>query len=281
MAESVLIVDNDPLQRRLLENIVGKAGYETASVDGGEAALKAMLATPGTSYDCVVLDLAMPDLDGLGVLGRMRKAGLKIPVIVQTTHGDNVIAAIQAGAFDFVVRPVGFERLSVSLRNAVAARMLVSEIARLNRSRRSSPGFDSTAGDRRIPARMHSTLAPTDDVGVQQICESTRDRTAIEVPLFLDDDGSPEHFSRHGAPAGGSALNLLNNDGNVRSLEDIEVDVIRFALQHYRGQMSEVARRLRIGRSTLYRKLGGSGLGDAKRHEYVSCLAVTLATKIR
>jgi DNA-binding NtrC family response regulator len=47
----------------------------------------------------------------------------------------------------------------------------------------------------------------------------------------------------------------------VRALEDIEADAIRFAIDHYEGQMSEVARRLRIGRSTLYRKLEGLGLG--------------------
>jgi DNA-binding NtrC family response regulator len=60
------------------------------------------------------------------------------------------------------------------------------------------------------------------------------------------------------APGGAlvpGALELLDNNGDVRSLEDIEAEVIRFAITHYRGQMSEVARRLRIGRSTLYRKL--------------------------
>ena len=58
-------------------------------------------------------------------------------------------------------------------------------------------------------------------------------------------------------------LKLLNEGGNVRSLEDIEAAVIRFALAHYHGQMSEVARRLRIGRSTLYRKLDILGLAMA------------------
>jgi DNA-binding NtrC family response regulator len=56
------------------------------------------------------------------------------------------------------------------------------------------------------------------------------------------------------------ALDLLDAGGEVRSLEDIEADAIRFAISHYRGQMSEVARRLRIGRSTLYRKLDSLGL---------------------
>jgi DNA-binding NtrC family response regulator len=48
---------------------------------------------------------------------------------------------------------------------------------------------------------------------------------------------------------------MLTNGGEVRPLEELESEIIRFAISHYRGQMSEVARRLKIGRSTLYRKL--------------------------
>ncbi len=55
-------------------------------------------------------------------------------------------------------------------------------------------------------------------------------------------------------------VNLVDEAGHVRPLEEVEADAIRFALTHYRNQMSEVARRLRIGRSTLYRKLDGLGL---------------------
>ena len=87
--------------------------------------------------DCAVLDLVMPDLDGLGVLARMREAGSSIPVIVQTAHGgiDNVVSAMRAGAVDFVVKPVSPERLHVSLRNALANRALAGELQRLKRSR--------------------------------------------------------------------------------------------------------------------------------------------------
>ena len=54
---------------------------------------------------------------------------------------------------------------------------------------------------------------------------------------------------------------LIDASGQVRPLEELEAEVIRFAIARYRGQMSEVARRLRIGRSTLYRKLDDIGLG--------------------
>jgi DNA-binding NtrC family response regulator len=60
-----------------------------------------------------------------------------------------------------------------------------------------------------------------------------------------------------------SVLRLLDADGEVRALEEIECEVLRFAIAHYRGQMSEVARRLKIGRSTLYRKLDGLGPAEA------------------
>ncbi|MBN8958606.1 MAG: sigma-54-dependent Fis family transcriptional regulator, partial [Rhizobiales bacterium] len=57
-------------------------------------------------------------------------------------------------------------------------------------------------------------------------------------------------------------LFLLDAAGEVRPLADIETEAIRFAIAHYRGQMSEVARKLRIGRSTLYRKLESLGLAS-------------------
>src|SRR6476469_6356308 len=135
MSERILIVDDDPVQRRLLESMVRRAGYEVVIAEGGDAAA-AILTGPDASIDAVILDLVMPDLDGLGVLARMRTAGLAIPVIVQTAHGgiDNVVSAMRAGATDFVVKPVGAERLEVSLRNALAVKALEGELQRVKRS---------------------------------------------------------------------------------------------------------------------------------------------------
>ena len=65
--------------------------------------------------------------------------------------------------------------------------------------------------------------------------------------------GPDASIAPYGVPA--ATLPLLDPTGEVRPLEEVETEVIRFAVTHYRGQMSEVARRLRIGRSTLYRKL--------------------------
>jgi DNA-binding NtrC family response regulator len=137
MSERILIVDDDPVQRRLLDNMIRKFGYEPVVAEGGDAAVALLTGPEGARIDAVVLDLVMPDLDGLGVLARMHEAGLATPVIVQTAHGgiDNVITAMRAGAADFVVKPIGAERLQVSLRNALSASALEGELARIKRSR--------------------------------------------------------------------------------------------------------------------------------------------------
>jgi DNA-binding NtrC family response regulator len=137
MAASILIADDDAVARRLLENMVQKCGYETIVVDSGDAAIATLTAPDAPVIDAMVLDLVMPGLDGMGVLAKIREAGLTIPVIVQTAHGgiDNVVSAMRAGAQDFVVKPVGVERLQVSLRNALNASALKGELQRIRHSR--------------------------------------------------------------------------------------------------------------------------------------------------
>jgi DNA-binding NtrC family response regulator len=136
MAATILIADDDAVARRLVENMVQKCGYETVVVESGDAAI-ALLTAPDAAIDAVVLDLVMPGLDGMGVLAKIREAGLTVPVIVQTAHGgiDNVVSAMRAGAQDFVVKPVGIERLQVSLRNALNTSALKGELQRIRHSR--------------------------------------------------------------------------------------------------------------------------------------------------
>ena len=137
MAASILIADDDAVQRRLVDNMLQKCGYETIVVDNGDAAVAALMTANAPPIDAVVLDLVMPGLDGMGVLIKIREAGLNIPVIVQTAHGgiDNVVSAMRAGAQDFVVKPAGIERLQVSLRNALNASALKGELQRIRHSR--------------------------------------------------------------------------------------------------------------------------------------------------
>jgi DNA-binding NtrC family response regulator len=141
---TILIVDDDPVQCRLLEATLHKFEYETIVRDSGDAALSLLTGPDGARIDCVILDLVMPNLDGMGVLAKMRQSAINVPVIVQTAHGgiDNVVSAMRAGAVDFVVKPVGAERLHVSLRNALNASALEGELARMKKSQSGTLGFN-------------------------------------------------------------------------------------------------------------------------------------------
>ncbi len=136
MSTTILIVDDDPIQRRLLTAAVERMGHTAIAVDGGQAAIATLTGSEGDAVALLVLDLVMPDLDGLGVLARLREMERQLPVIVQTAHGgiDTVVSAMRAGAVDFVVKPASAERLQVSIENALKLGALEGEIARMKRS---------------------------------------------------------------------------------------------------------------------------------------------------
>src|SRR3984957_14872782 len=144
MSGRILVVDDDPVQCRILEGILQKSGYEPVILDNGDAALTLLAGADGARIDCVILDLVMPNLDGMGVLARLRQAANAVPVIGQPAHGgiDNVVSAMRAGAVDFVVKPVGVERLLVSLRNALNTSALEGELSRIKHSRAGTLGFN-------------------------------------------------------------------------------------------------------------------------------------------
>ena len=135
MGALILIVDDDPVQRRLLEAMIRRFGYQSETVESGEAALARLEASDRPAVNLVILDLVMPDLDGMGVLARARQRELRTPMIVQTAHGsiEAVISAMRAGALDFVVKPVGAERLQVSIKNALRVDALEGELRRATR----------------------------------------------------------------------------------------------------------------------------------------------------
>ncbi|RMF07995.1 MAG: sigma-54-dependent Fis family transcriptional regulator, partial [Alphaproteobacteria bacterium] len=135
MAKCVLIVDDDPVQRRILEEAVKAFGYDTKTAECGEDALEILTGGDSPAIALVLLDLVMPGLDGMGVLEKLRPDPAMPPVIVQTANGsiDTAISAMRAGAADFVVKPVSPERLEVSLKNALRINQLENEITRIKR----------------------------------------------------------------------------------------------------------------------------------------------------
>ena len=144
MAGPILIVDDDPVQRRLLETAVAKFGHEAVVVDGGEAALAALERPPGRDASVVILDLVMPGMNGNEVLRTMRERGFEMPVIVQTAQGgiDTVVAAMRAGAFDFVVKPASPDRLQAAIASALKVEAVGEQSRRARRPSGGAMTFD-------------------------------------------------------------------------------------------------------------------------------------------
>ena len=100
MTATVLVVDDDPVQRRLLDAMLKRFGYGVAVVEDGQAAVTLLTGPEGDAIDAIVLDLNMPGLDGMGVLAALHEREIGKPVIVQTANGsiETVVAAMRAGA---------------------------------------------------------------------------------------------------------------------------------------------------------------------------------------
>nr|WP_312160600.1 sigma-54 dependent transcriptional regulator [Brevundimonas diminuta] len=157
MAKTVLVVDDDPTQRRLIQAVLDREGYAVVHAESGGEAIDRL--TKGGGADVVLLDLVMPGLSGMEALAEMRTAGVATPVIVLTANGgiETVVKAMQAGAQDFFVKPVGPDRLLVGVRNALQMTQLTAEIGRLKKRAAGRTSFDDMVGDSE-PMRMVKAL---------------------------------------------------------------------------------------------------------------------------
>ncbi len=173
MAERILICDDDPVQRRLLEEAVRRFGHVPTTVESGREALARLTAPDGKAIALLILDLVMPDLDGMAVLLKLREAGVSVPVIVQTSHGgiDTVVSAMRAGAFDFVVKPVSPERLQVSIDNALKFGALEDEVARARRTATGTLTFEDLA-----------TASPS----MERVIRLGRRAAASNIPILIE-----------------------------------------------------------------------------------------------
>jgi DNA-binding NtrC family response regulator len=144
MPKLVLIVDDDPAQRRILEETIKQLGFETRSAQGGEQAVQILGSADRGAVALVLLDLVMPGMDGIEVLRRVAAMPGRPPIIVQTAHGsiDAAITAMRAGAVDFVVKPSSPERLEVSINSALKFEALQGEISRIKKKAAGVLGFE-------------------------------------------------------------------------------------------------------------------------------------------
>ncbi len=155
MGKTILLVDDDPTQRRLMRAVCEKAGYPVLQADNGEAALSLLRSQQGAEVGLMMLDLRMPGLGGMETLKRAKSFREDLPVIVLTAQGgiETVVEAMQLGAADFFVKPASPERVVVSIKNALSMTTLQGEVSRLKRKHEGAMGFKDLIGE--SPALRH------------------------------------------------------------------------------------------------------------------------------
>jgi two-component system response regulator HydG len=135
----ILVVDDEPSARGGLDKLLSQDGYTVRTAESGERALE---IAADFSPDVVVTDLKMPGIDGVALLERLRKQDADLPVIVVTAFGEvgSAVAAMRAGAENFLTKPIDFDALAVSIQRALEARALRAEAESLRRTVRGQEG---------------------------------------------------------------------------------------------------------------------------------------------
>ncbi len=173
MVKRVLVVDDDPAQRRILEETIKRLGFEVKTAASGAQAMQILEGGERGFFSLVLLDLVMPEMGGMTVLSQIQSKSGMPPVIVQTTNGsiDTAIGAIRAGAVDFIVKPIAPERLEVSINSALKIEALTGEITRIKK-------------------KIEGTLTFRDLVGrgeaMQRVVALGRRAAASNIPVLVE-----------------------------------------------------------------------------------------------
>jgi two-component system response regulator HydG len=163
MKGRILIVEDDPDQLEVLGMLVARVGYDVARAESAEHALERAAAEP---FDAVLTDLEMSPMGGIELCTRVRELRPDVPVLFVTGVGsmDSAVAALRAGAFDFLSKPVDPHVLGLSLERAIEHRKLAAEVKQLRRVTQSHSG-DALVGGSSAMAHLRdlvSRVGPTD-----------------------------------------------------------------------------------------------------------------------
>lgn len=142
---SVLIIDDDPLIRKTLSSHLVKQGFEVQLAENGEEGL---LKHEERFQDLVILDIRLPDIDGIEVLRRIREKNKKTSVLVMTAYDDmkTTVEAIKLGAFEYLVKPLNYLELDLTMEKAFQVRALEDKVSYLMEEKQKEYTIDNIIG---------------------------------------------------------------------------------------------------------------------------------------
>jgi len=147
-ADTILVVDDEHLIRWSVEQVLRREGFGVLQAGTGADALRLAQAE---APDLVLLDIRLPDGDGLEILERLRAGDPDLPVIMITAHGgvESAVRAMKLGAHDYIIKPVNFEEMTIAIRKALETRSLRREVARFQSEERRGARLADLVGESR------------------------------------------------------------------------------------------------------------------------------------
>jgi len=130
---SILVVDDDTAHRIMLRTLIGGWGYEIVEADDGAVAITTVQDRP---FDLILMDVRMLKVSGIEALGRIKAINPAIPVIIMTAYSsiESAVSALKAGAYDYLTKPLDFDKLRVTIERAME-HILLREENRMLRQR--------------------------------------------------------------------------------------------------------------------------------------------------
>ncbi len=145
MTAKILVIDDEKLIRWMLNDVLGKEGYQVITAETGEAGLK-LVEEEGP--DLILLDLRLPGIGGMEVLDRVKKIEPEALVIILTAHGtvESAVEAMRKGAYDYLNKPIDLEETKLVVRKALETVQLKREVVQLRRGQKERFGLDDIVG---------------------------------------------------------------------------------------------------------------------------------------
>ena len=183
MSERILIADDDRSILETLEHHLTRSGYEVTTATSAEEALDVL---PSFEPALVITDVRMPGTTGLQLCGQVAANRPDIPVVVMTAFGsmETAVAAMRAGAYDFVTKPIEMDVLAMTLRRAVNHRQLTQRVKRLREEIDKSRHFGEIIGEMQVidPAPRAASVRAARDTRLLRLPQSDFDEVMTTRP---------------------------------------------------------------------------------------------------
>lgn len=142
----ILIIDDDSGMRDILRQYLEEEGMQVTEAGSGKAGLAVLKA--GGTVDLMILDLVLPDMDGLEVLELLQAGGYDVPVVMATAHGSSTkaIRAMQLGAYDYIIKPFELDEVGLLVGRLFEHRQLAEEVRKLQEELQSHDARDRIVG---------------------------------------------------------------------------------------------------------------------------------------